>query len=416
MTYQEKIQKAKARLMLEHPYFGTIASALTLEKSDNIEMFLSDGNILQFNDEYFDAIGVEEIEFALANGAMHTVLRHEKRAGDRYEWLWQLATDYTINSMLVNNGLVLPDRANFQERFEGIYAEEVYEILRSEITNEELSSDENLKEQAHDEQGKTNKDRLSEEDNGTEEDKDRSGQPASSSAQNKQSESSDTPIEDQDAGEWESEMSPEEEKQMAEAFFEQLFKKMNRQGTLPKDLKFLVPRYFSHQIDWREMLYRYIASYAKSSFSFMPPNMKYLYRGIYLPSLSSDLLRIVVAIDSSGSVDEKLLGLFLGEVESITQQYPNFEIDLITADAKIQSHEVFLPGESLVYEIKGGGGTDFRPVFEYIDRYIDHPTLLIYFTDGLGTFPSQEPNYDLLWVMPESQNVPFGETMPIERK
>ena len=416
MIYQEKIQKAKAKLMLEHPYFGTIASALKLEKSDAVEAFLSDGNSLQFNDEYFDAAGVEEVEFALANGAMHTVLKHENRAGDRYEWLWQLATDYTINSMLVNNGLALPDRANFQERFEGMYAEEVYEILRSEITNEELSSDENLKEQAHDEQGKTNKDHLSEEDKGAEEDRDRSRQSASSSTQKKQSESSDTPIEDQDAGEGGSEMSPEEEKQMAEAFFEQLFKKMGRQGTLPKNLKFLVPRYFSHQVDWREMLYRYIASYAKSSLSFMPPNMKYLYRGIYLPSLSSDLLRIVIAIDSSGSVDEKLLGLFLGEVESITQQYPNFEIDLITADAKIQSHEVFLPGESLVYEIRGGGGTDFRPVFEYIDRHIDHPTLLIYFTDGLGTFPSDEPNYDLLWVMPESQDVPFGEVMLIERK
>jgi len=416
MIYQEKIQKAKAKLMLEHPYFGTIASALKLEKSDAVEAFLSDGNSLQFNDEYFDAVGVEEVGFALANGAMHTVLKHENRAGDRYEWLWQLATDYTINSMLVNNGLALPDRANFQERFEGMYAEEVYEILRSEITNEELSSDENLKEQAHDEQGKTNKDHLSEEDKGAEEDRDRSRQSASSSTQKKQSESSDTPIEDQDAGEGGSEMSPEEEKQMAEAFFEQLFKKMGRQGTLPKNLKFLVPRYFSHQVDWREMLYRYIASYAKSSLSFMPPNMKYLYRGIYLPSLSSDLLRIVIAIDSSGSVDEKLLGLFLGEVESITQQYPNFEIDLITADAKIQSHEVFLPGESLVYEIRGGGGTDFRPVFEYIDRHIDHPTLLIYFTDGLGTFPSDEPNYDLLWVMPESQDVPFGEVMLIERK
>jgi predicted metal-dependent peptidase len=164
------------------------------------------------------------------------------------------------------------------------------------------------------------------------------------------------------------------------------------------------------------MLYRYIASYAKSSFSFMPPNMKYLYRGIYLPSLSSDLLRIVISIDSSGSVDKGLLGLFLGEVESITQQYPNYEIDLIMADAKIQSHEVFLPGESLEYEIKGGGGTDFRPVFEYIDRHIDYPSLLIYFTDGLGTFPLQEPNYDLLWVMPERQDVPFGEVMLIERK
>ena len=98
-------------------------------------------------------------------------------------------------------------------------------------------------------------------------------------------------------------------------------------------MKFLVPEYFSHKIDWREFLYGYIASHAKSNYSFTPPNMKYLYRGIYLPSLSSDLLRIIVAIDTSGSVDETLLSTFLGEVSSMMQQYPNYEIDLITADA-----------------------------------------------------------------------------------
>jgi len=408
MTYLEKIQKAKARLMLEHPYFGTIASSLKLEKSDAIEAFLSDGSILQYNDDYFESAPVEDVEFALANGAMHTVLKHQKRAGERYDWLWQLATDYTINSMLVKNGLILPDRANYQDRFVGMYAEEVYEILRSEIINEELSGDENLKEQAHNEQGKENNDRVSEEGKGVEESEERPRQTAHSDTVSNES-SLDTPSES--CEDEEPEMDLEAEEQMAREFFEQLFEKMNRQGTLPKDLKLLVPEYFSHKVEWRERLYRYIADHAKSSFSFVPPNMKYLYRGIYLPSLSSDLLRIVIAIDTSGSIDEGLLATFLGEVQSITQQYPNFEIDILTADMKLQSHEVFLPGETLNYEIKGRGGTDFRPVFEYIDRHIDYPTLLLYFTDGLGTFPDQEPPYDLLWVMPAEGEVPFGEVV-----
>jgi predicted metal-dependent peptidase len=195
---------------------------------------------------------------------------------------------------------------------------------------------------------------------------------------------------------------------------EQVFQKLKRQGDLPKDMHFVVPEYFSHKIDWREFLYGYIASHAKTTYSFNPPNMKYLYRGIYLPSLSSDLLRIIVAVDTSGSVDEVLLGTFLGEVNSMMQQYPNYEIDLITADAKIQSHKTFLPGELLDYEVSGGGGTDFRPVFEYIDQHIDYPTLLLYFTDGQGTFPQYEPSYDLLWIMPEAVDVPFGEVVILE--
>ena len=195
--------------------------------------------------------------------------------------------------------------------------------------------------------------------------------------------------------------------------YEQIFQKLKRQGNLPKDLNLVVPEYFSHKIDWREFLYGYIASHAKSTYHFTPPNMKYLYRGIYLPSLSSDLLRIIVAIDTSGSIDETLLGTFLGEVSSMMQQYPNYEIDLITADAKIQSHKVFLPGEALEYEISGGGGTDFRPVFEFIDREINYPTLLLYFTDGDGRFPDVEASYDVLWVMPEVKEVPFGEVVSL---
>ena len=412
MTHLEKIEKAKAKLMLEHPYFGTVAAALKLHPSDNIESFLSDGVHLQYNDAYFDNASVEEVEFALANGAMHTVLKHQSRTGERYEWLWQLATDYTINAMLVKNGFGLPDRANFQQRFEGMYAEEVYEILRSDIINEELSSDESLQEQAHDEQGKSNNDRVSQE--GVEaprdwnEKGDRPRQGAKSDGSNSENANRN---ELQHAKEEE----PLEEihalQEELKEHFEQIFQKLNRQGTLPKDLKFVVPEYFSHKVDWRELLYGYIASYAKSTYSFIPPNMKYLYRGIYLPSLNSDLLRIVIAVDTSGSVDKTLLGTFLGEVGSIMQRYPNYEIDLITADAKVQSHKVFLPGESLEYDVSGRGGTDFSAVFAYIDQQINYPTLLLYFTDGMGIFPETEPHYDVMWVMPEAKEVPFGDVL-----
>jgi predicted metal-dependent peptidase len=415
MAYSVKVEKAKARLMLDHPYFGTLAAALKLEQSDNIEAFLSDGNHLQYNDEYFDNASVEEIEFALANGAMHTVLKHQNRAGERYEWLWQLATDYTINAMLVKNGLQLPDRANFQERFEGMYAEEVYEMLRSDIMNEELSNDESLSEQAYDEQGKSNNDRVSQE--GMEAPKDWNEE-GNRPRQNATNDSSNSNHANKNEVRHKEDEEPLEDIQALQEelkeHFEQIFQKLNRQGTLPKDLKFVVPEYFSYNVDWRELLYGYIATYAKSTYAFVPPNMKYLYRGIYLPSLSSDLLRIVISIDTSGSVNESLLSTFLGEINSIMQSYPNYEIDLLTADAKVQSHRVFLPGEVLEYEVSGGGGTDFRPVFEYIDQQMNYPTLLLYFTDGMGTFPEMEPTYDVMWIMPEEVEVPFGEVMVLE--
>jgi predicted metal-dependent peptidase len=399
MTYEQKIEKAKAKLMLDHPYFGTLASALRLEKNNELLTFSSDGERMTYNSEYVDKLEIPEVEFMMANGAMHAVLKHQHRASGRTNWLWQTATDYVVNGMLVKNGLQAPVYANYESKFDGMYAEEVYEMLRAEMNaDEEYASTEQQTEQI------TESDDLLDENLSMQKE-----MTASNDAEETKKDQSSDDKEERS-------LTPDMENLSEELkeHFEQIFQKLNRQGNLPKDLDIVVPEYFSHKVDWREMLYGYIASYAKSTYSFMPPNMKYLYRGICLPSLSSDLLRIVIAIDTSGSIDEPLLAEFLAEINAIMQSYPNYEIDVITADAKVQSHKVFLPGETLNYEVSGRGGTDFRPVFEYIDGYINYPTLLLYFTDGKGTFPEQEASYDVTWIMPEAVDVPFGDVVLLE--
>jgi predicted metal-dependent peptidase len=399
MTYEQKIEKAKAKLMLDHPYFGTLASALRLEKNNELLTFSSDGERMTYNSEYVDKLEIPEVEFMMANGAMHAVLKHQHRASGRTNWLWQTATDYVVNGMLVKNGLQAPVYANYESKFDGMYAEEVYEMLRAEMNaDEEYANTEQQTEQI------TESDDLLDENLSMQKE-----MTASNDAEETKKDQSSDDKEERS-------LTPDMENLSEELkeHFEQIFQKLNRQGNLPKDLDIVVPEYFSHKVDWREMLYGYIASYAKSTYSFMPPNMKYLYRGICLPSLSSDLLRIVIAIDTSGSIDEPLLAEFLAEINAIMQSYPNYEIDVITADAKVQSHKVFLPGETLNYEVSGRGGTDFRPVFEYIDGYINYPTLLLYFTDGKGTFPEQEASYDVMWIMPEAVDVPFGEVLLLE--
>jgi predicted metal-dependent peptidase len=129
--------------------------------------------------------------------------------------------------------------------------------------------------------------------------------------------------------------------------------------------------------------------------------------------LKSELLKIVVAIDTSGSIDTKLLAIFFAHFQAIMESFKSYEIDLIECDAKIQEHHLFYPGDTIEYKDVGGGGTDFRPVFEYVDRHISDVQLLIYFTDGFGTFPEKEPMFDTLWVMPEKVCVPFGDILTI---
>ncbi len=357
---KDKLESAKAKLMLEHPYFGSIASALEIKTNDDIESFSSDGKVFQYNDDYLEKLSVKEIEFALANSAMHYALSHKNRINQRNDWLWQLATDYSINSMLVKNDMFAPERINYQSRFDDMYAEEIYAILESEIDEKEYTEQEEKFQQSKKEQ-----------------------------------------------------VNQDEKESIDEEFLNQINQKMKDQGELPKDFKRHFPELFVDDIDWRDELHRYLNIHAKEDYQFFPPNKKYIHQGFALPSLKSELLKIVVAIDTSGSIDTDLLATFFSHFQSIIENFKSYEIDLIECDAKIQEHRVFYPGDVIEYKAVGGGGTDFRPLFEYVDREIPDAKIVIYFTDGYGTFPSFRPIHDTLWVMPNEIEVPFGEVLQI---
>ena len=135
--------------------------------------------------------------------------------------------------------------------------------------------------------------------------------------------------------------------------------------------------------------------------------------GFVLPSLSSDTLSLCVAIDTSGSIDEALFGSFVGEFSAIMQSFPSIKIELIIADAKVHGHYTFFGNDKLDFKIKGGGGTDYRPVFEYIEANLPMNTMLLYFTDGDGWFPKYAPNYEVLWALLRKAKIPFGRALEL---
>jgi len=388
MSVESKITKAKTRLMVKHPYFGLLASRLKTEPSDEVEAFLSDGKVLQYNPDYFSEESIETIEFALANSVMHHVLAHENRKLSRQGWLWQLATDYAINNMLKENGFKLPARVHYDERFEGMYAEAIYAQLKDEIKNEDYNDDES-NEQGFNEQ---NKNRIKEQEPPPDQQKKRDDN---------------LPLPPQ-------ELEPEVEEAWARAMKEALEKAQN-QGREPGGIERFFTITSDTSVDWRSELYQAINRHLKTDYTFAKPNKKMIARGVYLPSMESDRLTVTVAIDSSGSVDEALLGLFMSELEALLMSFPNAEVDLLICDAKIQGVYQFVSGEILDFTLKGGGGTDFRPVFDYIESELSDTSLLIYFTDAEGTFPDDEPIYDTLWVLPEEKKVPFGRTIVLEK-
>ena len=363
MKSADKISQAKAKLLVDYPYFGTLASRLELIVNDNIESFKSNGVTLEYREEYLDELALDEVAFLLANGAMHFVLAHQNRKNNRSGWLWQMATDIAVNDMLLQNGLEMPYGAQYRERFSGMYAEEIYAELKSDI----LREDEDLEYEAD--------------------------------------ESDDV-----------------EKKEQEEILTEQLLaeeaisllESQLKQGEAPQSIERFFELENRSKINWREELHEAIDRYFLDDYVMMPPSKKLLYEGIYLPSNSSQTFRLVIAVDSSGSVDEKLLNLFLSEVSFIMEATKNYIIDLIICDDKVHSHEIFTSGEELKLSLKGGGGTDFRPLFSFVDEQIDDLQLLLYFTDLEGTFPIEEPPYSVKWVTPKEKSIPFGSLIVLE--
>ncbi len=375
--------KAKSQLSSKHPYFGMLASRLKHEEDYEIKFYASNGSKFKYNPEFIQSCTKEELFFILTNCVMHHILAHQQRKLKRKGLLWQLATDFAINNILKKNGLKIPKGANYNKEFRNMYSEEIYEVLLEQ--NDFQAT--NAFEDNVDKNDKEDKNLIS-----SDEQKE-----SMFSKMNK----IDDELDEKDEEQWD--YAATLSKEVAQ-----------RKSTMPTGFERLAKKVKAKNIDWRFELYNAINRHMRNNYAFMPPNKKHIYRGIALPSLTSDTLSLVIAIDTSGSIKEDILGAFIEEFKSIMQNFPAVAIELIIADAKVHGHYSFQGGEEMDFPIKGGGGTDYRPVFEYIEASLPMSSMLLYFTDGEGIFPRIPPTYEVLWALSQKKNkIPFGRPLVI---
>ncbi len=341
----KNLEKAKTKLMLEHPFFGEIASSLEIKNNTSIAAVNFKGDTLEINYEYLEVLTLDEIATILANAAMKQLLFHQERSFNKIKYLWDIASDFAINELLAKNGFSIPPLLNYNSRFERLSAEEIYTILLSE---QDIS-----------EQEEEQKEKI---------------------------------IDDSDFNE----------------FLEAIVQKHIEQENLPEGIEEYIKSAKKHTISWRELLHKYINTHAKIDYTLFPSNKKHLWRGVALPSITSEELKIAVAIDTSASINTQSLEQFLAELEAIMQSFSHYEIELIECDHKIQRTTTLLPLMPLQSSLKGGGATDFRPVFEYLENLPQKFEFLIYFSDGEGVYP-QSASIETLWVLTKENSPPFGE-------
>jgi predicted metal-dependent peptidase len=192
-----------------------------------------------------------------------------------------------------------------------------------------------------------------------------------------------------------------------------------KKGKLPGYLEELISGVLPPMLNWKDILRNRVSSAAKNDFRWNPPNKKHLYRGYVLPGISGSEIKIAVAIDTSGSLSSDERAQFLSEIEAICTDFETYTLHLYAADARIQRYWELHEMDTVPRQMPGGGGTDFRPVFEDLTNGGKDFSALIYLTDLWGEFPEKTPEFPVIWISatePCPVKVPFGEVIHMPRR
>lgn len=153
-------------------------------------------------------------------------------------------------------------------------------------------------------------------------------------------------------------------------------------GKLPAGLRRVLDDAAEAQVGWRELLGRLWSETTLSDFSWMRPNRRHIWTGLYLPGiLREGAGEVTVAVDCSGSVNNRQLRLFEAEVRSILEGQRPERVYVLYFDADVQKVETFEPGQPVSLNPVGGGGTEFGPCFEWLEEHGIAPQTLVFLTD-----------------------------------
>lgn len=398
-TPEEKIQYARIRMQKQYPFFSYLAMHLNIQEDKRLESMGVDfkGN-LYYNPEFVDSLTSEEMITVMSHEVLHLGLEHLLRQGNRSHRKWNVATDYAVNNILVENNLEMPEMSLYDEKYSDMSAEEIYSKLPGdENGNGPGECDQNCEDCEHN---------VS----------DLGGSGTGTVCTNpEQLRGFDEHIRGSSSTEEAVEKAREWKDRMNEAA-----EYARNQGTLPAGIEELVEGLYEEKVNWKTLLRQYIKRMVQFDYSWVRPAKKSESVGVYLPSVRKQHLDIAAAIDTSGSISQDEFKQFRSEIFAIARSYQNLNITVILHDADVQ--EVYTIGQKgrsnpEDIKLKGRGGTDHRPVFEYIDKERIDPAVLICLTDAYSSFPDS-CNYPVLWLIPENSggygDIPFGRAIHID--
>jgi predicted metal-dependent peptidase len=389
---REKLITARVGLLLRASFFGNLATRLKLVNADEwCPTAATDGRNFYYNSRFVDSLKPKEIEFLFGHEVLHCVYDHMNRRGDRDPQLWNIADDYCVNADLKKHRVgefITTVPCLYDSKYEGMCAEEVYDDLYENAEKIDIGDlidkllDDHMDDDSEEGPGGS----------GKEGDKSGNGRPKLSQAEKDQ-------IKDEI-----------KEAVLAAAAAS------DGAGNLPAGVKRLIHDMTAPKMNWRELLRMQLESTIKSDYTWMRNSRRGWHMDAVMPGMQLDpMIDIAVSIDTSGSIDAKMLKDFLSEVQGIMDSFPAYRIHIVSFDTNTYNPQQF-DSENLDsicdYEPKGGGGTDFDCVFEYFKQEEIQPKRHIMFTDGYPYGSWGDEQYcDTVFIIHGNTSVvpPFGQ-------
>ena len=371
LTAEQRVQRAHVALM-KHPDYCLYSGVFMIGKveiKDDVPTACTNGRDVEYGRAFIDKLSEGGVKGVILHENLHKAFRHTtmwKHLYKEHPQMANMACDFVINLMIVDTDkgrgdVVLPKEGLYDPKYRGWDSQQVFNDLKEQAKKGSVHV-----KTVGDQQGK------------------------------------DIPVEkgkqyvlvgadSLDEHDWEGaqEMGKEEQEALAKDIDQAL-----RQGAiLAGKMKGNVPREISDvleaKVDWREALREFVNSFCmdKDESTWRRPSRRWIDQDVYMPSLIGESVgRIVVAIDTSGSIGGEEIGQFLGEVKKICETVRPDGIDLIYWDMDVCQHEKYdqqdLDNLLSSTKPKGGGGTDPQCVVDYIKAHKLKPECAVVLTDG----------------------------------
>ena len=409
----ELLAQDRQKLLMKLPFTGSLVMRLDLVPVSDVrlETASTDGDRIFVDVDFYSKLGAAERLFVLAHEVWHCALLHFLRRQNRDRLLFNIAADLEIHFLLTDEGFEAPFVLPHDPRWKGLSAEEIYERLLTKdgfrMNGRESEHVKGLGEgEGFDRHLDSGADAGIEKEGAACGGND--GRAASGANGGKPTKGFDP------------DYTPRIAAGAAERCRERLTSAVQQaertRGTLPAGLKRIVEAVLRPEIGWKELLAQFVTSCYGGSRRWLPPARRHVWQGLYLQSRRSEKLRAVVAVDTSGSTSDDLPSFF-SELNALLGTFGAYELTVIQCDATVGAVETFDDASPLPpnrkWKATGGGGTDFRPVFRYVDEHpgLD-PALLIYFTDGFGDCPERPPAYPVMWLLTkDGREQPWGQSV-----